>query len=132
MKFFLLLIAFFFLLFTTGIAVFVWKVRRRIINLRDAMRDQMDDETFRRMADKNYYRHRVDNGPQFEDDYFTGEARNSTQQQQAQQQTQQQAQSRRTTRTSNGVTIIDSRDPSVANQKIFGKDEGEYVDFQEA
>ena len=37
----------------------------------------------------------------------------------------------RTTTTSDGVTIIDHRDPSEANKKIFSHDEGEYVDFKE-
>ena len=34
----------------------------------------------------------------------------------------------RTTRTKDGITIIDHRDP---NKKIFTQDEGEYVDFRE-
>ena len=38
----------------------------------------------------------------------------------------------RTTRTSDGTTIIDRRDPSKANKKIFAPDEGEYVDFTES
>ena len=41
------------------------------------------------------------------------------------------AQRRRTTQTTDGVTIIDDRDPSEANKKIFAQDEGEYVDFIE-
>lgn len=28
-------------------------------------------------------------------------------------------------------TVVDNRDPEVANQKIFTEDEGEYVDFKE-
>lgn len=31
----------------------------------------------------------------------------------------------------NGDIIIDTRDPEKASQKIFDKDEGEYVDFKE-
>ncbi len=38
---------------------------------------------------------------------------------------------RRRTATATGEVIVDQRDPAQANQKIFGKDEGEYVDFQE-
>ena len=41
------------------------------------------------------------------------------------------AQRRRTTQTTDGVTIIDDRDPKEANKKIFAQDEGEYVDFIE-
>ena len=40
-------------------------------------------------------------------------------------------QQNRTTRTAEGVTIVDKRDPSTANKKIFAQDEGEYVDFKE-
>ena len=39
--------------------------------------------------------------------------------------------SHRTTRTSDGTTIIDRRSPEEANKKIFAPDEGEYVDFTE-
>lgn len=34
-------------------------------------------------------------------------------------------------RTENGDVIIDKRDPVKINQKIFKKNEGEYVDFKE-
>lgn len=34
--------------------------------------------------------------------------------------------------TDNGDTIIDTRGTEQANQKIFGKDEGEYVDYKES
>ena len=39
--------------------------------------------------------------------------------------------SHRTTRTREGVTIIDHRSEEQANKKIFAPDEGEYVDFKE-
>lgn len=39
-------------------------------------------------------------------------------------------QSARTTKTDSGDTIIDTRSPEKANQKIFPKDEGEYVDYK--
>lgn len=38
-------------------------------------------------------------------------------------------QSHRTTSTSTGETIIDTRDPQTANRKIIPSDEGEYVDY---
>ncbi len=34
-------------------------------------------------------------------------------------------------RTAHGEIIIDNRTPSEAGRKIFSKDEGEYVDFEE-
>lgn len=37
----------------------------------------------------------------------------------------------RRTQTTAGTTIIDKRNPEYANRKIFAKDEGEYVDFEE-
>lgn len=37
----------------------------------------------------------------------------------------------RQTTTRSGEVIIDRRDPDKASQKIFTKDEGEYVDYQE-
>ena len=37
----------------------------------------------------------------------------------------------RTTRTRDGVTIVDHRSPDEANKKIFAPDEGEYVDYTE-
>lgn len=36
-----------------------------------------------------------------------------------------------TTRTSDGVTIIDRRSPEETQKKIFAPDEGEYVEYQE-
>lgn len=47
------------------------------------------------------------------------------------QQSQQRTTSYRTTQTSDGITIMDSRSSSEANKKIFAPDEGEYVDFDE-
>lgn len=41
------------------------------------------------------------------------------------------AQHRRQTQTPSGDTIIDQRTPEEANQKIFNKNEGEYVEFDE-
>ncbi|MBM6992949.1 MAG: DUF4834 family protein [Prevotella sp.] len=38
---------------------------------------------------------------------------------------------RRQTTTPSGDVIIDHRDPDKASQKIFRKDEGEYVDYKE-
>jgi hypothetical protein len=130
MKFFLALLGFFFLLMTLGFAYIVWKVRKRVHQFRDAMRSQMDDDEYQRMADKNYYRKRRNTGPMFDEEYFKGDPNGWRNRTQANQQQQQQKQ-RRATNTASGVTIIDDRDPSVANKKIFAKDEGDYVDYQE-
>ncbi len=43
---------------------------------------------------------------------------------------QQQSYTRRTA-TAQGETIIDNRNPTEVNQKIFKDDEGEYVDYKE-
>ena len=132
MKTFLAIIGAIFLIFTLGIAFFLWKVRRHMRQFRDAMEANMNDEAFQRMADKDYYRKHRNEGPEFSDNYFSGDSRNAAsfggQQQNSQQNSQQQS-TRRTTHTSNGVTIIDDREP---NRKIFTHDEGDYVDFKEA
>ena len=126
MQFFLSVIGFIFLVFTVGFLMVVWKVRKRVNDLRDAMRDNMNDDAFRRMADKNYYRNKGNEGPTFDKDYFKGDPDGSRKKQ------QQQEQQRRTTRTADGVTIIDDRDPSRRDKKIFAHDEGEYVDYVES
>jgi len=124
MQFFLSLIGFFFLLFTAGMFYVVWKVRKRMKDIRDAMQDNMNDEAFQRMADKNYYRKKREN-IEFDEDYFKGNPDGSTSKQQ-----KKQSKHTRRTYTASGVTIIDDRGPQ-AEQKIFSHDEGEYVDFKE-
>ena len=66
---------------------------------------------------------RVANGEAAKD-YFKHQG-NSRKQQRGQRQTN------RTTRTADGLTIVDNRSPEKANKKIFAQDEGEYVDFTE-
>lgn len=41
------------------------------------------------------------------------------------------ARSGRRQQSDEGTIIIDSRDPELVNRKIFSRDEGEYVDFEE-
>ncbi|MBQ9356644.1 MAG: DUF4834 family protein [Prevotella sp.] len=130
MKTFFAIIGFFFFLFTCGIVYILWKVRRRVQKLRDAMEQDINDDAFQRMANKNYYRDRQDNGPQFESDYFRGNGTGPAGSRKTQD-SQQSSRQRRTTRTAHGVTIIDDRDPGVAERKIFTHEEGEYVDFKE-
>ena len=121
MKYFLSFIGIIFLLFTCGIAVLVWKLRKHVRRMRDALQNNMDDETFRRMSDKDYWRKKEKEGPTFDDEYFKGNP-NGWRQEKAD------SHSSRTTHTKEGVTIIDNRDP---NKKIFTQDEGEYVDYRE-
>jgi hypothetical protein len=109
-------------------AVIVWKVRKRMRAIREAMENSMQDDAFQRMADKNYYRKHRDQGPVFDEEYFKGDPNRTTRNQQEK---KQQQQTRRTTRTASGVTIIDDRTPDVANKKIFEKNEDEYVDYVE-
>jgi hypothetical protein len=81
------------------------------------------------MANKYYYKEKGKNdGPQFDDNYFKGNPNSWKKRGQQQKQHQQAA---RTTRTSDGVTIVDNRQPSEVNKKIFAQDEGEYVEFSE-
>ena len=121
-KFILSFIGFIFLLFTCGLAVLVWKVRKHVRRMRDAMQNNMDDETFRRMSDKYYWRKKEEAGPTFDEEYFKGNPNGWRQKKKAD------SHSSRTTRTKEGVTIIDNRDPS---KKIFTQDEGKYVDYRE-
>ena len=95
---------------------------------REAMEDRMQDDAFQRMADKNYHRKHRDQGPVFDEEYFKGDPNRTARKQQ---EWKQQQQTRRTTRTASGVTIIDDRNPDVANKKIFDKNEDEYVDYIE-
>ena len=128
MRFFLALFGFFFIILTGLMAVIVWKVRKRMRAIREAMENSMQDDAFQRMADKNYYRKHRDQGPVFDEEYFKGDPNRTTRNQQEK---KQQQQTRRTTRTASGVTIIDDRTPDVANKKIFEKNEDEYVDYVE-
>lgn len=128
MRFFLALFGFFFLILTGLMAIIVWKVRKRMRAIREAMENSMQDDAFQRMADKNYYRKHRDQGPVFDEEYFKGDPNRTTRNQQEK---KQQQQTRRTTRTASGVTIIDDRTPDVANKKIFEKNEDEYVDYVE-
>lgn len=129
MQFFLALIGFVFLLFTVGFAAVLWKVRRRFHDLRDAMQDGTVDEAFQRMANKYYYREKRDEGPMFDEDYFKGDP-NRDQNTKGKKQ-QKKKHTWRSTKTADGITIYDDRDPIQANKKIFAQDEGEYVDFKE-
>ena len=128
MRFLLALFGFFFLIVTGLMAVIVWKVRKRMRSIREAMEDSMQDDAFQRMADRNYYKKHREQGPVFDEEYFKGDPNRTARNQQE----RKQQQTRRTTHTAGGVTIIDDRAPDVANKKIFEKNDDEYVDYVES
>ena len=128
MTFFLALLGFLFLLVTCFMAVLVWKVRKRMRAIRQALEENMSDDAFQRKADKYYYRKHRGEGPVFDEEYFKGDPNRTARSQQE----NQRSSTRRTTQTAFGVTVIDDRTPDEANKKIFEKDEGEYVDYVES
>lgn len=114
--FFALLVA-----FTIAILVVFYFLRKGFRFLRRMASGEMTDEEFERLSKKNY---RKKDGPSFDKDYFKGFGWQQSQQ-------KRQSTQKRTTKTADGVTIVDQRDPDKANKKIFAHDEGEYVDFTE-
>ena len=121
-KFFLVIFIALLVLITALLLVFFYFVRKGVRYLKRFSSDDLSDEEFERLSKKNY---RKKTGPSFANDYFKGSGWQRKQQQ------QQQNKSYRTTRTADGVTIVDHRDPDKSNKKIFTQDEGEYVDFTE-
>ena len=110
---------------TIGLLVLFYYLRKGIRFFKGMFTGEVDEETFKRMSDK-YYSSKNKEDVKFDDDYFKGrgwQGKNGQKQQQNNQQ--------RTTRTADGVTIVDRRDPNEAGKKIFSKDEGEYVEFTE-
>lgn len=95
---------------------------RFLLKVRKHMRGDFTDEEVERFS-KKY--HQQTNNYQFSKDYFK----------RREDPVDNNAESRRRTTqaTAEGVTvtIIDDRQPDVAQRKIFDKDEGEYVDFKE-
>ena len=110
------------ILVTALLLVFFYLLRKGIRYFRRFSSDEMSDEEFERLSKKNY---RKKAGPSFNNDYFKGSGWQRNQQQ------QQPNKAHRTTRTAEGVTIVDRRDPQKSDKKIFAQDEGEYVDFTE-
>ena len=103
--------------------VVIYYVRKSVRFFKRMTTGNLTDEEFQRMTDK-YYSSKKKDEVHFDDDYFKGKGwqRKSGGCSQS---------TRRTTRTDDGVTIVDNRDPNAANKKIFAQDEGEYVDFTE-
>ena len=106
---------------TIVLLVVFYYLRKGFRFVKRMIRSEMTDEEFERLSKKHY---RKKGGPTFDKDYFKGTNRQQSQQ-------QQQSSQRRTTRTAEGFTIVDQRDPNKANKKIFAQDEGEYVEFTE-
>lgn len=100
-------------------------VLRMVLKVRKYMRGDFTDEEVERLS-KKYHR---DGGYHFERDYFKRSERNYAQGNSAGNGTAQQQQ--RATQTAEGVTIIDGRNSAQSSRKIFGDDEGEYVEFEE-
>lgn len=118
--FFLFVIA----MFIVGFVVVAYYVRKGIKFIKkNVTGDDLSEEEFQRMSNK-YYRGNGNASP-FDDDYFKGTSSTGGANKQRKQ-TQQ-----RTTRTADGVTIVDNRDPDERNRKIFTHDDGDYVDFTE-
>lgn len=107
--------------FTIAILLVFYFLRKGFRFLRRMASGEMTDEEFERLSKKNY---RKKDGPSFDKDYFKGFGWQQSQQ-------KRQSTQKRTTKTADGVTIVDQRDPDKANKKIFAHDEGEYVDFTE-
>lgn len=107
--------------FTIAILLVFYFLRKGFRFLRRMTSGEMTDEEFEQLSKKNY--HKKDD-PSFDKDYFKGFGWQQSQQ-------KRQSTQKRTTRTADGVTIVDQRDPDKANKKIFAHDEGEYVDFTE-
>ncbi len=125
MKFFGAVIIFIVLFFAVLLLIGLLFLRKLIIRFKKNLTGDYDDETFRRMADKHY--RGGDEGPNFDKDYFKG----GTNRKRGTSGGQYRQPESTTTTTSEGTTIIDERSQAERKQKIFTKDEGEYVDFTE-
>lgn len=125
MDFFLVLFFALLVFVTIGLLVVFYYVRKGIRYFRRMSNGDMTEEEFEQLANR-HYRGNSDDSRAFDNDYFKGHAwqRDSGRQQRPSQQA-------RTTRTADGVTIVDRRTADDISKKIFSKDEGEYVDFTE-
>ena len=93
-----------------------------------AARKAAKEEEFRRVSTRHYREEEKE--PEFDKDYFKG--KEDTREKETEQQKET---ARRTTTSSDGVTIIDERQPAektaTKEKKIFDDSEGEYVEFEE-
>lgn len=127
MKLFTAVILFLLLFVAVVGLVALYYIRKGILRFRQHLTGDYDEETFKRMSDKNYRGN--GEGPKFDKDYFKGSGTRRKQESATYQQKNKQ-QPRQATTTAEGTTIIDER--SMGNKrKIFEDNEGEYVDFVE-
>lgn len=124
MDFFLFLFLALIVAATAVLLVVMFYIGKIVRMVKKFMRGEMSEEDFQRMSNKYYYQQQEKQGPQFAKDYF--KSRSSEQKDNKQKTRQQQA---NTTKTKDGNTIVDNREPS--NKKIFAQDEGEYVEYTE-
>jgi hypothetical protein len=138
MKAFGAVIIFLILFMAVLVMIAFFYLRKLFLKFQRHITGDYDEETFKRMADKHY---KGDgDGPKFDKDYFKGSGmqnrgfRNWNAEQTAKPNAgkeQRTKQSSARTTTTEGITIIDERNYQKSKQKIFEKDEGEYVDFVE-
>ena len=127
MKLFTAVILFLLLFVAVVGLVALYYIRKGILRFRQHLTGDYDEETFKRMSDKNYRGN--GEGPKFDKDYFKGSGTRRKQESATYQQKNKQ-QPRQATTTAEGTTSIDER--SMGNKrKIFEDNEGEYVDFVE-
>ncbi len=116
--------------FAVVVLLLLYYIRKGIMKFKQHLTGDYDEETFKRMADKHYRGN--GEGPQFDKNYFKGSGSKRKGSYRAGGASNKQSeQTERTTVTREGTTIIDDRSQDERKQKIFTKDEGEYVDFVE-
>mgnify|MGYP002626337438 CR=1 FL=1 len=113
------------ILVTIGLLVVFYYVRKGIRFFRRFSTGDMNEEEFEQLANK-YYKKKDNYADDLGTDYFKGNRW------QGQSRQPRKKRNTRTTRTADGVTIVDHRSPEETNKKIFSKNEGEYVEFEES
>ena len=113
---------------TIGILTVFYFVGKGIRFFRRFSTGDMSDEEFQRMANK-YYRKAESTHGEFAEDYFRG---SDDRRGEGDDMSGNSRQETTTRTTSGGITIEDHRASERAKKKIFGHDEGEYVDFTES
>ena len=140
--------------------MFIKKLFEKLREAHQERKYQKEEEYFKRTSNK-YYRPDDEDKPKFSDDYFKSSDDEATrkEREQREQEAREQVERRvkgeqpgsgqsgsyrsggndateeqpdeRRMKFSNGITIIDERDPSRVQRKIFAPNEGEYTEFEE-
>ena len=133
--------------------MFIKKFFGKLKEAHEERKFRKDEEYFKRTSNK-YYRPEEEDKPQFSEDYFKSSDDEATRKEREQREQEAREKVKRQVRGedpidestgnqkeepwdtrhmkfSNGVTIIDDRDPSKAERKIFAPNEGEYTEFEE-